>query len=249
LENLDYKTPEYMLTIESSGTVAGVSVFHHDRVIATKIIDNGLTHSQKLMLCVDEVVKEAQISKQQLKAIAVSNGPGSFTGLRIGVTTAKTIAQALNIPVIPVNTLDAMACNALLFNGIICPMIDARREQVFTAIYSKGDQGDQMLLERRSEYLALPVTELVPQLLKQQQFIVCVGDGAIAYHEQLQKMLADKLIRIPKAQVYPSPVNIGIMALNAWEKGEAMTADVVVPYYLRKSQAEQKREQANGAVE
>ena len=231
--------PEYMLTIESSGTVAGASIFYKQRVIAVKSIDNGLTHSQKLMTCIDDVVKEAQIDKRQLEAVAVSNGPGSFTGLRIGVTTAKAIAQGLNIPVIPVNTLDAMACQALLFDGIICPMIDARREQVFTAIYTNNEQG---LPERVCEYKALPIKELIPQMIATQKKIVCIGDGAVKYHRQLQEKLADRLVQLPEAQVYPSPVNLGIMAIAEWQKGNYMMAEQVVPYYLRKSQAEQMRE-------
>lgn len=231
-----------MLTIESSGTVAGACIFQDERVIATKMIDNGLTHSQKLMGCVDEVVQEARINKKQLTTVAVGVGPGSFTGLRIGVTTAKAIAQALDIPVIPINTLDAIAYNVMLFKGVICPMIDARREQIYTGIYEADGQGN---INRISDYLALSVIDLAQQLKKKQQAIVCVGDGAVAYKEILLEKLADGMVDIPQAWMYPSPISLGVKALNVWGNGNMMKAEEVVPYYLRKSQAEQKREREN----
>ena len=124
-----------ILAIEASSLVASVAIMTDDIITAEYTMNHKITHSQTIMPMIDEIVKRCEADLSELDAIAVSGGPGSFTGLRIGSATGKGLAQALNIPIVHVPTLDAMAFNAYGYDGLVCPIMDARRMQVYTGIY------------------------------------------------------------------------------------------------------------------
>jgi tRNA threonylcarbamoyladenosine biosynthesis protein TsaB len=130
----------FILNIETSTTVCSVSLCKDGKLISFKEINNGYTHAENLHVFIEEVIKEASITLQYLNAIAISKGPGSYTGLRIGVSAAKGLAYSLNIPLISLDTLEIMTNSALIkeSDAVYCPMIDARRMEVYTAIYDKG---------------------------------------------------------------------------------------------------------------
>ena len=149
-----------ILAIDSSGLVATVAILEDDQMVAEYTVNYKKTHSQTLLPMLDEIVKMTEFDLSTIDAIAVSGGPGSFTGLRIGAATAKGLGLALNKPLIHVPTVDGLAYNLYGNTGIICPIMDARRNQVYTGIY-RFENGEFHVVE---EQMAIPVQELVEKL-------------------------------------------------------------------------------------
>ena len=163
----------YILHIESSSTVCSVALSKNELLIAIKELNNGYTHSENLHLFINYVLEEAGINTKQLKAISISTGPGSYTGLRIGYAAAKGLAYALSIPLISVNTLKALATLAIQHNNedaLYCPMLDARRMEIYCAIYSNS-------LEEVMPVKALILTEESILNFKKDKSIYFFGDG------------------------------------------------------------------------
>ncbi|TLN04343.1 tRNA (adenosine(37)-N6)-threonylcarbamoyltransferase complex dimerization subunit type 1 TsaB, partial [bacterium] len=129
----------FVLGIETATQVAGVAVVNEDRLVAERFVHNRKTHSQNLLPMIQQVLEDTGISPRELGGIAVSGGPGSFTGLRIGMAAAKSMAQVLGIPVTAVPTLDALAWNVTGVEGLICPILDARKQEVYTCLYNSRD--------------------------------------------------------------------------------------------------------------
>ena len=149
-----------ILAIESSSLVASAAIVDDDILVAEYTVNHKITHSQTLLPMIDEILRMTHTDKHSLDAIAVSGGPGSYTGLRIGSATAKGLGMALDIPLIHVPTIDAMAYNAYGYNGLICPIMDARRSQVYTGIYEFADGRFNILLENS----AITFDELMEKL-------------------------------------------------------------------------------------
>ena len=161
-----------ILAIEASSLVASVAIMTDDIITAEYTMNQKITHSQTIMPMIDEIVRRCEADLAELDAIAVSGGPGSFTGLRIGSATGKGLAQALNIPIVHVPTLDAMAFNAYGYNGLVCPIMDARRMQVYTGIYRVTKE-----VEIVQEGCAISIEELVEKLNELSEPVLFIGDG------------------------------------------------------------------------
>ena len=161
-----------ILAIEASSLVASVAIMTDDIITAEYTMNHKITHSQTIMPMIDEIVRRCEADLAELDAIAVSGGPGSFTGLRIGSATGKGLAQALNIPIVHVPTLDAMAFNAYGYNGLVCPIMDARRMQVYTGIYRVTKE-----VEIVQEGCAISIEELVEKLNELSEPVLFIGDG------------------------------------------------------------------------
>ena len=149
-----------ILAIESSSMVASAAIVNDDILVAEYTVNHKVTHSQTLLPMIDEILTMTQTDKSSIDAIAVSGGPGSYTGLRIGSATAKGLGMALDIPLIHVPTLDAMAYNVYGYAGLVCPIMDARRSQVYTGIYEFSDGKFNILLENS----AITFDELMEKL-------------------------------------------------------------------------------------
>lgn len=163
----------YILHIETATTVCSVALSENDRIIFSKELDEGFTHAENLHLFIQEGLKKTNIESKDLAAVAVSKGPGSYTGLRIGVSSAKGLAYALSIPLISVDTLQVMASMAfgkVKHEAFYCPMIDARRMEVYTNVYDQ-------FLKTQSETRALIVDENSIESFKQYPTIYFFGDG------------------------------------------------------------------------
>ena len=173
---------------------------------------------------------------------AASNGPGSFTGLRIGIATVKALGQALNKPVVGVPTLDGLAYNLISREGLICPIMDARREQVYTSIYRSGSSAHSIRagLERLDEYMALPVASLIEKLKAYNEPVLFNGDGVIPYWEIIKEEMGEKAHRSPISHMMQRASSIACLALEMAHSGLTQNYMELVPFYLRKSQAEQR---------
>ncbi len=226
-----------ILALDSSGLVASVAVVTEDKVLGEFTVNNKKTHSQTLLPMVDEVLKILDMDVKELDAIAVAGGPGSFTGLRIGASTAKGLALVLNIPIINVPTVDALAYNLYGTDQLICPMMDARRNQVYTGLYEWQDGEFKVVIPQ----FAAEVEELAEKLNEYNREIIFLGDGVEA---QLSKFVP--LLQVPYsiAPVHLSKQRaaaLGALGTEYYKAGKMQDGDSFEPEYLRVSQAERER--------
>lgn len=228
-----------LLVLDSSGLVASVALIEDDRLIAEYTTGNKLTHSQTLLPMLDEVVKRTSFDMQDIDAVAVAKGPGSFTGLRIGAATAKGLGLALDKPIIGVPTVDGLAYQLFGTSMIICPMMDARRKQVYTGFYRF--EGNKMKVLK--EQCAQSVEDTLEELKEFNEPVIFLGDGVPVYKEEIVKKMGDHAVFAPAHVNRQSAAAVGALAQVYFEQGILESADEFVPEYLRKSQAEREREE------
>ena len=219
-----------ILAIESSAVTAGVAVLQDGRLLAQSMSDCGLTHSKTLMPQVEQLLAACSLSPADLGLIAVANGPGSFTGVRIGVSCAAGLAFAAGIPALGVSTLEAMAYGASYHEGLVCPVMDARRNEVYTALFRiEGGK-----VTRLMEDSAIPISMLAERLAAHSACAYLVGDGAHLAHEQIPgTRLAPVHVRKQQAD--------GVVLCALARLNEAVAARELKPVYLRLSQAEREK--------
>jgi len=226
-----------ILGIDSSGLVASAAIVADDSLVAEFTVNNKQTHSQTLLPMIDKVVEVSGIGLQELDGIAVAAGPGSFTGLRIGSSTAKGMAFVLNKPIIPVPTLEGLAYRAALAEGVICPLMDARRNQVYTGIYRM--QNDRLLCLK--EQTAEDILEVVDSLNRLNQKVVFLGDGVPVHKAVLEEKLAVPYQIAPSHLNRQSAAAVAVLGAVYLAEGKIETAAAHKPVYLRQSQAERER--------
>jgi tRNA threonylcarbamoyladenosine biosynthesis protein TsaB len=227
-----------VLALESSSMVAAAAIVDEYKLIAEYILNHKKNHSQKLMPLVEEVMESAELTPQDIDVYAVAHGPGSFTGLRIGVSTVKALAQASGKPVVGVSTLDALAFNLPFCDGLICPILDARREQVYTSVY----RWEKEQLQRIDEYMAIPVDELIQRLKSKSEKILFNGDGVFVYRDIIMKELRSSACFAPPTCALQRASSVAWLGLQKALKGETQSYLNLEPFYIRKSQAEQRLE-------
>lgn len=220
-----------ILSIDTSCNTLGVSLTENGIVLAECAINNKKTHSVKLMPTVNYVLEASERNIKDVSLIAVVNGPGSFTGLRIGVSCAKALSYTLDIPVIGVSTLDYLARSTCFKDSVICPIIDARNKQVYYCIY----EGDK----RISDYSAGSVEELCKELLKLDKEVIFTGDGVLVHRKLLKDLMGDKYREADPVLLLGKP-----SCMEALVKDRDTSEELTV-FYLRKSQAERLRDEKN----
>ena len=223
-----------ILSIDSSTPVAGIAVSDGMQLLGEITLNTKNTHSEKLMPLVKHLLDELTLSVNDLDAIAVTQGPGSFTGLRIGMATAKGLAQGAGKKLIAVPTLDCLAQNLLHYPGIICPIMNAQKKQVYTAIYRSGRDK----LERLSDYQAIAVEQLAAQLKELKEDVWFVGDGVAAFADVFQELLGDACRFADGHNILP---RAGALAMLAAERASEERFDDLYQaelIYIRKSEAE-----------
>ena len=226
-----------VLALETATRVAGVALISEDLIKKEIFLHHRHTHSETLMVMVDEVLKECEVDLNRIDAVAVSIGPGSFTGLRIGLATAKGLAVGSKKPIIGVSTLEALAYNAGLFEGLICPVLDASRDEVYTAAY----RSDGSRLECIEPPRACSPSELVEALqARLADKAVLLGDGAFRYREFFRQALGDKVMWAPGNLAFPRASSVGLQAAHRLRAGRVDDAISLVPVYLRLSEAERR---------
>ncbi len=230
-----------VLGIESASLTASVALVTDDILTGEYTVNFKKTHSQTLLPMLDELGKLLELDLSSIDAIAVAGGPGSFTGLRIGAATAKGLGLALKKPLIHVPTVDALAYNLWGAAGIVCPIMDARRSQVYTGIYCL-ENDFSVVMEQRP----MDMGDLADMLNAKGERVVFLGDGCPVYADVIQEKM-----QVPW-RFAPAPMNrqrascvaaLGILALKGEYTGaKVMTAGAFAPDYLRKSQAERQRD-------
>ena len=227
-----------ILGIDTSGSALSVALLDGERLQAEYWVDHGLTHSQRLMPLLDELLHGVGVTLEEVDAFAVAKGPGSFTGLRIGVSTAKALGFAQEKPVVGIGTLEALCYQLPACAGLLCPMLDARNHQVFTAVYYWDSGGLKACLKPQP----MTIVELRSWMQQRQEEIWLLGDAAGEYETLLQRSVG--------ARVHAAPAPLRLLrassvALAAWRQlqiGTMADGRLLVPEDLRKSQAEQERD-------
>ena len=222
-----------LLAFETSAKAASVALFDGEKLLAEQYQNTGLTHSQTLMVMAEDVLKQCGKTPQEVQAVAVANGPGSFTGVRIGVAAAKGFAWAAEIPIYGVSTLEAMARGLGIYEGYVCPVMDARREQVYNALFYVN----QGVITRQTPDRAIALADLKNELKTLEKPIFLVGDGSILCYNTLQNDVPN-LILPAEWRLHQRAVGVGLAAL-AQEKPDDPAG--LSPNYLRLSQAERER--------
>lgn len=232
----------FVLAIDTATLASGVALLSEEQVLAEFVLQTARTHSQRLLPSIDFILQEAGIRPSQLDAVVVSAGPGSFTGLRIGMSTAKGFAHALGIPIIGVNTLDFWAENYPCFSGSVVPILDARKGEVYTATYRWVD-GE---MERVTAPRAMALSALIKELLPSSGPIAFVGDAVQPYRHQLVDGLGDRAVVSLPTDRMPRPSRLAYLGLKRLQKGAVDELFTLVPQYLRQSEAEVKLAQKIG---
>jgi tRNA threonylcarbamoyladenosine biosynthesis protein TsaB len=222
-----------VLAVETSSLAGGVALLDDERLIAEYVLDVSVTHSERLMAAVDQVLGDARWTPRMLDALAVAVGPGSFTGLRIAVGTVKGLALALGVPIAAVPTLDAMAAALPWVALPVCPVLDARKGEVYASLYRWDGEG----MRREWDYLALAPDALAARL---REPVILLGDGAAAVRSPHARA-------VPSPRRVPSPACVGALGLHRLRRGDTVAAAALEPIYLRPSEAELKRRVLAGA--
>ncbi len=223
-----------ILAIESSALAAGAAVLANGVVKSEQFVHNGLTHSQTLLPLIDGALSAAGMSAKDMDGVAVSAGPGSFTGVRIGMGTAKGLALGLGVPLYPVPTLLGLAYTMAGYEGVIVPLMDARRGEVYTATY-KSEKGT---LSEITPMRAVPLETV----LKELDTAIFVGDGAAVYKERIMEIMGDRASFAPAHLMQHRASSVAMAAQSILP----VSAHEAAPFYLRLSQAEREYLEKNG---
>lgn len=229
-----------IVAMDSSGLVASVAVIEDESMIAEYTINYKKTHSQTLMPMLENVVSMTGLSLEDVDAFAVAAGPGSFTGLRIGSATVKGLGLALNKPVIGVPTVDALSYNLWDSDKVICPVMDARRNQVYTGIYEFRN-GEHIILMPQA---AMDIKELVERLNEIGRDVIMLGDGVPVARNYVDENAAVNVSYAPAHLARQRAGAVGVLACKYYSEGKYESAADHKPEYLRMSQAEREREEA-----
>lgn len=240
-----------ILGIDSSSIVATVAILSETKLLAEYTVNNKRNHSEKLMSVIDRVLKDSFTTLDDIDAIAVTCGPGSFTGIRIGVAQAQGIAHALNKPLVAVNTLDGLSYNLMGQKGFICPVVDAQRQDVYTSLYkcSKGKP------ERLWGYELFDSKILVKRISKLEK-VILLGDGVSVIKKAIEDLVKegmskDQLSNISFAHPVlsmPKASSVAALGLDRFvAKDRIDSCYTIRPFYIRKSSAEEKWEERHGA--
>ncbi len=229
-----------ILAIDSSGIVASAAVVEDDSLLGEYTINHKKTHSQTLLPMIDEVVRMLELDLHTLDAIAVAAGPGSFTGLRIGSATAKGFGLALDKPLIEIPTVDGLAYNLAGSSVAVCPLMDARRNQVYTGLYRfEGYQMHTVI-----EQCAVGIDEIVEKINMQGQAVTFLGDGVPVFASYIEEHCKVNYTFAPAHLNKQRASAVAVLAMDYYRAGRIRTAAEHRPDYLRLSQAERERMEA-----
>ncbi len=246
----------YILAIETTGAAASVALINENGVVTSEATAEKLNHLQNLMLMTEKLLDNSKLSIGDVSCIGVSEGPGSFTGIRIGVSTARALAQALNIPLISVPTLKTFVYNMDHYKGVICPIFDARRNQVYSGAYVWDQQQITFIEKIKGDaYTILEIfEELEKSIIGQNTEIMFFGDGVAVYEEQILtwaekvSFAGIKVTFAPENIRYQKASSTARLALELSKNNKATSYENVQPVYMRKPEAQRKLEEGTLAA-
>ena len=225
-----------ILAFETSAKAASVALTENGKLLGESYQNTGLTHSQTLMVMAEDALKQCGKTAADVDAVAVAAGPGSFTGVRIGVAAAKGFAWGKELPCYGVSTLEAMAESLGIYEGYVCPCMDARRSQVYNALF-RAEKGK---LTRITEDRAIALKDLKEELKNPEKHIFLVGDGAnLCYNTLAEEVPA--LVLPPEHRIHQRAVGVAILAQQLFDNGITPNGGELTPNYLRLSQAEREK--------
>ncbi|MCH5266000.1 MAG: tRNA (adenosine(37)-N6)-threonylcarbamoyltransferase complex dimerization subunit type 1 TsaB [Lachnospiraceae bacterium] len=231
-----------ILAIDSSGLVATTALLCDDILTGEYTIHNKKTHSQTLLPMIHDMLEMAEVDIGEVEGIAVAAGPGSFTGLRIGASTAKGLAQTLEIPIAAVPALEALAFNLAGTGDLVCPMMDARRGQTYYGLYDVSGEWPEEL----SGQEAAPVSEVLEKINALSRPVIFLGDGVPVFREQLMAETEVPCRFAADSVRYQRASSVAVLGKKYFEEGAGMKAEKFAPIYLRMSQAERERLEQTG---
>lgn len=234
-----------ILGLDSSGLVASVALVEDDNMLAEYTVNYKKTHSQTLLPMLDEIAKMIELDLKTIDAIAIAGGPGSFTGLRIGSATAKGLGLALQKPLVQVPTVDGLAYNLFGCQNIVCPLMDARRNQTYTGLYEFDENGMHVL----ESQCAVGIDEIIEKVNELERSVTFLGDGVSVFRGFIEENCKVPFSFAPAHMNKQRAGAIAALGEIYYKAGKIQTAEEHKPDYLRLSQAERERmEQNNGKV-
>ena len=235
-----------ILGLDSSGLVASVAIVEDDNLLAEYTVNYKKTHSQTLLPMLDEIVKMIELDLSSIDAIAIAGGPGSFTGLRIGSATAKGLGLALQKPLVQIPTVDGLAYNLYGSRDMVCPLMDARRNQTYTGLYEFDETGMKVL----EPQCAVGIHEIVEKINEKNRSVVFLGDGVPVFRAYIEENCRVPFSFAPAHMNKQRAAAVAALAFTCYREGKIQTAAEHRPDYLRLSQAERERmEQEKAAQE
>jgi len=230
-----------LLAIETATLASGVALATADKLVAEIIVQTKKTHSERLMPHIEQLLELGQVAKEDITAIAVSIGPGSFTGLRIGLATAKALAYVWNVPVIGVSTLAALAYACPAPNSLICPLLDAQKGNVYQAVY-RWEKG---ILQEVIPPRVIAHQEAINELASQPLPVIMLGEGAVLFQEAIVAA-ADPIELAPPHIILPRAGSVALLGHQLLRQGIRHDVMTLEPLYIRRSEAEVLWEQRHG---
>ena len=225
-----------ILAFETTAKAGSVALLQDGKLLAESYQNTGLTHSQTIMPMAQDMLKSCGFTPQDVQAVAVAAGPGSFTGVRIGVAAAKGFAWGSEIPCYGVSTLEAMALNLGVYDGFIAAVMDARRAQVYNAVFAVS----QGKLTRLCQDRAISLEDLGNELKKMENSVFLVGDGALLCYNTLLEEVPG-LVLPPEHRMHQRAAGVALAAQQQADAGDPGNGEELTPNYLRLSQAERER--------
>lgn len=222
-----------LLAIETSTMLGGAAIMDCDTLIAESRINIKVTHSEHIMSEIDHILMRSGLTIRDIDVICISIGPGSFTGLRVGLSTAKGLVYATGCKLVAVPTLEAFAWNIPFSQHQVCPLLDARKKEVYAAIFKWTDSG----FVRAVQEQAVRIDDLLPQISSPTIFM---GEGAVMHRNRIEKKLGNLAIFTAPQSMVPSPSAVALLGIQKAKRGDYEDPLRLVPLYLRKSEAEEK---------
>ncbi|PLR65577.1 MULTISPECIES: tRNA (adenosine(37)-N6)-threonylcarbamoyltransferase complex dimerization subunit type 1 TsaB [Bacillaceae] len=221
------------IAIDTSNLTLGIALLDETKVIGEYVTNLKKNHSVRAMPAVEWLMQECDTKPEELERVIVAKGPGSYTGLRIGVSIAKTLAWTLNIPLVGVSSLEVLAAGGTFFNGFLCPLFDARRGQVYTGLYEYGENGVFMNCRKDQNVL---LSDWLEELKKEDKKILFLGNDVSMHHEVILETLKSQAVIASMTEHNPRPAMLGKIGLTK----EPEDIHTFVPNYIRLAEAEVK---------
>lgn len=237
-----------ILAVDSSSLTASVAIVEDDITIAEYTVNYKKTHSQTLLPMLDEIVRMTEQDLGTVDAIAVAAGPGSFTGLRIGSATVKGLAQALNKPIVAVPTVDGLAGNLYGTDKLVCPIMDARRNQTYTGLYEFVKTDESYELSCVKEQCAVDIMDIIEKINEFGREVIFLGDGVPVFADAIRGNLKVPYSFAPNSCNRQRAAVVGLIAIRLYRQGRFESAVSHAPEYLRLSQAERERNESKASA-